>query len=1165
MEITQEVLKNIISFNPGTIAVYKISSGALVPLYNSPELPALSGMTQSEYDELTGRDASKIIIESDRPRVKKALQDCLAEHRDIDCSYRIIHKQNLFNWIHARARFIGDADSCPAILVLFLNISEEAEIHDRLLDYSNRKIYVIDPATREVLFANTKAIAGKISKEYTSFPCYKYIKGRDSPCPGCIIDIEPGKDLNGYEQYFPSSDRYYSVDRISLVWHGYNAYAFFIEDITIQKKAEKEILSRKEALEKILTNIPAGCAAFMKTESAISLITANRNFFNLMGLPEPATNLLVTGDIFKNVYPADQPVTDKALKELFSYLQHTSCDHRIFSGPEKKIRWLHAEGISSFITETSQVGYLCLTDITAQKEAELALANSRHLYEAAVHIAGMTVWEYDLQKHRITVANDSFQSENYQKFKLPRVIDNVPESLIPLIDEKYKKDFLQMYSDIHSGKPEASCEVWYGSESGRESCCEKITYVTSFSESGEPVTAYGMSQDITEERKAEEKYRRSMEELALANPHAIGSFKINLTTNWCGDAHGSEEAIALSAEHTADSLFRNVSTIIAGSGSRHTYLLLFNRNKLLSLFRKGQTHVSFDYERENRSDGCHWATQYLTMIQNPETDDVEALLYSLANDEKVKESQIIQHVTNEEYDFLGLLYPGTHQFIFHNVKPDSQVYTKEKKLIWENGIADVCTQLVDPEYQDAFRKNMTIENITAQLDTAETYTFSFGAYAGQQPLRKVMSFSWLNKSKQEILVIRTDTTHIYNQEQKQIQKLHSALLAAEQANEAKSSFMASMSHDMRTPLNGIIGFTDLALKTASQEKAQDYLGKIKISGELLLALINDTLELSKIESGKLVLNTESISLKELAESIVIPSKANADAKHISFTADISRLNPSPVMADRLKTQKICLNLISNAIKFTPENGTVVFTVETLVQPPDGYTTKISVSDSGIGISREFIPKMFDPFTQEHAPGTGNIQGTGLGLSIVKRLVTLMGGKIEVESSKGKGSVFTIYLPLRKSGTAAGSTKPAVSEPEENLAGRKVLICEDNYLNMEIIKTLVDEKGIQSVCAVNGKEAVAKFLAAPRNFYDAILMDLRMPVMDGYEATQSIRSLDREDAHTIPIIAMTADAYDEDIRKCTEAGMNAHIAKPIDPSLLFSVLASMLKENQKPSQ
>ena len=461
--------------------------------------------------------------------------------------------------------------------------------------------------------------------------------------------------------------------------------------------------------------------------------------------------------------------------------------------------------------------------------------------------------------------------------------------------------------------------------------------------------------------------------------------------------------------------------------------------------------------------------------------------------------------------------------------------------------------MVAPEELNSFLTSIRLENLTARLDENGSYLLACTTCGSTGLHRKQARYSWLDEAHEKILLIQTDVTQLYEQEQAHMHEVETALLEAEKANEAKSSFMSSISHDMRTPLNGIIGFTDLALKTDSAAAVRDYLEKIRISGGLLLDLINDTLTLSKIDSGKLAIDCKTEDIFKLINVIAVPIRAAAEAKGVLFVLDVSGVECRWVRADRKNIQKIFLNLLGNAVKFTPAGGTVQYVIREVQNDGGEPNIFVTVRDDGIGIGDKFLPHIYEPFAQERAGQPGS-QGTGLGLAIVKRLITLMGGTIKVKSQRGRGTEFTVSLRLEPAAAPdkhGGEAQTRGSRTD--LSGARLLLCEDNDLNMEIARTLLESAGAVVVCAVNGREGLDKFAASRLYGFSAILMDVRMPVMNGLEAAAAIRALPRIDAPTVPIIAMSADAYDEDIRKCLAAGMNAHVAKPVNPKQLLETI------------
>ena len=386
---------------------------------------------------------------------------------------------------------------------------------------------------------------------------------------------------------------------------------------------------------------------------------------------------------------------------------------------------------------------------------------------------------------------------------------------------------------------------------------------------------------------------------------------------------------------------------------------------------------------------------------------------------------------------------------------------------------------------------------------------------------------------------------------------------AEQANAAKQEFLSSMSHDIRTPMNAIIGMTSLALdNTDDPKRVRDYLGKIALSSKHLLGLINDVLDISKIESGKMTLNVEPVSLREAMDSIVNIMQPQVTAKNQQFKAAAREILSENVCCDGVRLNQVLINLLGNAVKFTPEKGAVQLTVyqEALPEDASRVRTHFLVSDTGIGMSKEYQKVIFESFSREDNTRVRKTEGSGLGMAITKCIVDAMGGTISVRSEQGRGSEFHVVLDLEKAAAPAASEAADGAAERVNdvvLKGRRILLAEDNELNWEVARELLSILELELDWAENGEICVEKFRNSPAGHYDAIIMDVRMPVMDGYEATAAIRRLEREDAD-IPIIAMTADAFSEDIQRCLERGMNDHLAKPIDIQAVTYKLKKYLK-------
>lgn len=383
-----------------------------------------------------------------------------------------------------------------------------------------------------------------------------------------------------------------------------------------------------------------------------------------------------------------------------------------------------------------------------------------------------------------------------------------------------------------------------------------------------------------------------------------------------------------------------------------------------------------------------------------------------------------------------------------------------------------------------------------------------------------------------------------------------------EANHLKNKFLSNVSHEIRTPMNAIIGLTTICSHNLeNKEVLKNNLDKIDTAAHYLLSLINDILDISRIESGRIVFNEEVVILDEFISQINTLIGERAKERGVQYQCVIEDSIASHYIFDRLKLQQVIINLLTNAIKFTPKDGSVVFHMEQEEIGDEKALLSIRVTDTGIGIDEEFLPNIFDAFTQEYTDNTTPYSGSGLGLAISKNIINLLGGEIQVTSSKGKGSTFYVKVCVGVAKEYHKLERQISKERQEVLyefLDKRIMIAEDNEINLEVAKTLLEHVGILVDCVKNGKEAVNRFNDAPSGYYHAILMDIRMPVMDGLDATKEIRKLKKEDAKRIPIIAMTANALEEDIQKSILAGMNCHMTKPIEPKTLYETLAKALR-------
>ena len=532
-------------------------------------------------------------------------------------------------------------------------------------------------------------------------------------------------------------------------------------------------------------------------------------------------------------------------------------------------------------------------------------------------------------------------------------------------------------------------------------------------------------------------------------------------------------------------------------------------------------------------------------------------------------------VTDRELNQLRVLRSIAHhyQIVFMGnirtgkmtpIKTDPSYDIQEKgSLSFPEQARRFAETFLRPEYAPVFIDATSLATITRRLENTEGYSITVGLRDGHWIHVRVIRCLGYDDTQEFILFVENADEQMSRQEE-----LKKALDRATEATNAKTDFLSRMSHDIRTPMNGIMGMTRIAQQQPNPRKTADCLDKIAISSEYMLGLLNDILDMARIESGGIELHPEPCALADITQYLNSVIRPLCNARHQTLRISAPSASTRMPVLDKLRMNQIVFNLLSNAVKYTQENGTIAFTLEEDLKG-DRMELVLTVQDNGKGMSPGFQKILFEPYTQEDRVRSMESAGnsSGLGLAIVKKLVEMMEGTITVDSRENEGSTFTVRLMADtvaavRDGTTADKARD--SDNRRLLSGKRVLLCEDNRINQEIARALLREAGMQVDLADNGQAGLQMFEASSAGSYDAILMDIRMPIMTGHEATRAIRALSRPDAPSVPVIAMTADAFEDDIRKSMEAGMNDHIAKPLDPKTVYAVLAAQLLRTASPA-
>ncbi len=600
--------------------------------------------------------------------------------------------------------------------------------------------------------------------------------------------------------------------------------------------------------------------------------------------------------------------------------------------------------------------------------------------------------------------------------------------------------------------------------------------------------------------------------------------------------------------------------------------------RLLDAFDKGTTEVTYDYEAQTLSGNHARLRRSVVMTRN---QDGDVIAYTNVKDisaiaaQKVREDAYM-HALATEYDSIAIVEmtnddKHNDKVLIHGRLTDSLAALIDEETANEEYYSrklDLLLRFVHPDDREQFYADTRREKVLQVSNENRTQIVNFrivkesGDYVYYQ-----LCFVPLRDANGKPTRVVAGMKNVDNEVRKEMQDRHeleTARYAAEAASRAKTAFLFNMSHDIRTPMNAILGYTDVAIKHRDDKaRVDDSLEKIKTAGGHLLNLINDILEMSRIESDKLEITDEPADIRKLIECVDQMSSSLAIPKSVDFKTEVGNIANPYVYVDELHANEVLINLTSNAVKYTPMGGRVRFRVNQISPVTDGKTVfRFDVEDDGIGMSEEFQEHLFEAFSREKTSTVSKQQGVGLGLSIVKKIVDLAGGTISVNSKQNEGSTFTVEMPVRVMDEDAvrkyeEDNKPRdFSEKEFSLENKKVLLVEDNEMNREIATEILEEAGLIVDTAEDGEFAVKAVREQGIDYYDFILMDIQMPVMDGYEATKAIRAL--PDGDKVSIIALSANAFEEDIQKSLSIGMNAHISKPIDVNSLFETMRDLAR-------
>lgn len=602
--------------------------------------------------------------------------------------------------------------------------------------------------------------------------------------------------------------------------------------------------------------------------------------------------------------------------------------------------------------------------------------------------------------------------------------------------------------------------------------------------------------------------------------------------------------------------------LIPDVNDRKRFSQFMDRDNVISRFERGLFENEIEYRSFADDGSLHWMNATYLATKDIETGDILANTIVRDIDRKRKDRQTNDSMIDEEIEYIVRVNITTGKAVVEHKGIDGRHRFLEKEMDFTTILKGTPLDEIFENDRKTFSDLFDLEKLKKWLDsTSDTYIDYRCTGPGGSSLRKRIRTFYLDDTHDDIVLVCRDVTDMFKEEQEQKEELRRALDEAESANRAKSEFLANMSHDIRTPINTITGLTSLALdETKGNTGIESDLHEIRNSSEYLLGIINDILDMSRIESGKFNLSCRWVSPIDVMQPCIDMIKPAMAEKNITFiTPGLDKVNTIEYYVDVLKSQRMLMNILNNAYKFTGEGGHVTVSIHNVKHDDTTSTDEIVIEDDGCGMSEEFLGRIFTSFAQEENIYSSEVPGTGLGLALARENARAMGGDIRVESKMGVGSKFIITFPYKyRTVSEESCEKRRKAREASDLGGKNILLCEDNEINAVIGERLLEKEGCIVTLAENGRAGLDIFTQSSVGHFDAILMDIRMPVMNGLETTKRIRSLDRPDS-VLPIIALSANAFEEDMDASRAAGMDAHLSKPIEPEKLYNCLAQCITE------
>ena len=1155
----REELAHVINSIPGGIAAYDFNDMQNPRrLFCSDGVAKLFGCSDAADLQHYAANPWSMVFKEDYQRVYDAFQHMFISSDTLDLSYRITRKDQVLEWVHLNGKAINGI-----FYAVFTGMSDEAKLFQQISNEAAQGIYVIDKKNHDLLYYNENVelfLTGK--NNAWGKKCYTALHDKQTPCTFCPLSMI--KNIEKPQELTFANGKSYEIRAKELEWNGLPAYTLFINDITDKITSSRKTEQLEQFYQTLVQNLPGGIAVIRFDMAKKQMLPEyiSEGFAAMTGMSTDEAYALYKNDATAGVHPDD---LDYIIGRLNQHLKkHLDTCESIYRLRKKDGSYIWIKNNSSLILSPNEIPliYAVYSDITKEIEAQNKLRqkyNDLLLRQQNYPLSNEILSGYcDITANRILRIYDKTGIDPLQKFGFER--QNFFKGLATLIESpEERQHFLNTFLNapllekfaqgINSQELECFIRMPHDNSGHYLKC---VINMIESPDNGHTIGVLSVL-DLTQ--------FKINDQISMHLAHAHYDFIA--TCDFNSDSYQlfftNSKANLMPPEQGSYS--KNIVAFL------QTFTVPKDREFCMEMFDPANMRLyhenSYSFHYSLKDEQGHIYTKNMIVFLIDQRLNKVGMARADITD-YVREQRALLNTLAYTFEQLSIINLVTKEFTMYTRKSVLQNLSPYKCADFNRALHKLSLPYTKLAADETAAEKFSLPVILSRLaEKPQGYEFTLPYLANDgSEKNKQINVLWGDEGHHTICLVRCDVTDIISAEKNSRSVLQNALDLAQEANRAKTDFLSAMSHDIRTPMNAIIGMTDLALDDLdNRQHLSEYLDIIKSSSSHLLTLINDILDMSRIEKGKLKLARTSFNLSVEIDRFCSRYQLLMDKNSLNFLHNTELLHCNCI-GDTAQLQRIWDNLVSNACKFTPPGGTVTFSACEL--PSDNERLgwyKFTISDTGIGIDSESLQHLFDPFFRSSDVISKHIEGSGLGLAIVKNIVDYKGGTISVTSRQGEGTTFTVTLPLHFDTAAEHPVeKPThtFGSADFDFSGKSLLLAEDHPINQKVAELILEKTGAAVTIVENGLQCTELFTGSAKGSFDAILMDIQMPVMNGYEAAQAIRSSTHPQSATIPIIAMTANAFAEDIKNALSAGMNAHIAKPIDPQKLYETLAAYIK-------